>query len=88
MVDEYGVVMPESYVRKDRVEAAYRADSAAWEFFLASPENYRRIKADRIQHYHHTDREEYAQRLLAKFIHDCHAGKLQSGWSDFGRLEE
>lgn len=79
---------PGRFVFEDWVLDAIRADSAAWEFFLASPENYRRIKVDRIQHYHHTDREEYAQRLLAKFIHDCHAGKLQSGWSDFGRLEE
>ncbi len=33
MVDEYGVVMPESYVRKDRVEAAYRTPRRM-QFFL------------------------------------------------------
>ena len=31
-------------------------------------------------------REEYAQHLLSKFVCDCHSGKHQSGWSDFGRL--
>ena len=44
------------------------------------------IKVDRIQHYQHTDRSEYAQRTLRKFISDCHEGKMQGGWSDFGRL--
>ena len=42
---------------------------------------------DRIQHYRHTDRLDYALRTLAKFVQDCHDGKLQTGWSDFGRLE-
>ena len=50
------------------------------------PENYRRIKVDRIQHYYHTKREDYAFKTLRKFIDDCHNGKMQSGWSDFGRL--
>ena len=33
-------------------------------------------------------RPEYALRTLSKFIQDCHAARLQPGWSDFGRLEE
>ena len=67
---------------------AIKADKQAWKFFRSCPENYRRIKVDRIQHYQHTHRPEYAQRTLEKFIQDCHAGKLQPGWSDFGRLED
>lgn len=27
-----------------------------------------------------------ALKMLSKFVRDCHAGVLQSGWSDFGRL--
>ena len=65
---------------------AIKADPQAWEHYLSFPENYRRIKVDRIQHYQHTDRSEYAQRTLRKFISDCHEGRMQGGWSDFGRL--
>ena len=46
------------------------------------------IKIDRIQHYKNTDREEYGLAVLQRFIAACHAGKMQPGWSDFGRLEE
>ena len=78
---------PDHFVYEPWVTNAIRADAQAWAFYSSAPENYRRIKVDRIQHYHRTGREDYAQRLLAKFIADCHAGKLQGGWNDFGRLE-
>ena len=78
---------PDHFVYEPWVTDAIRADAQAWAFYLRCPENYRRIKVDRIQHYHRTGRDDYAQRLLAKFIADCHAGKLQGGWNDFGRLE-
>ena len=77
---------PSLFVFEDWVLDALRADDQAWAFFQSCPENYRRIKVDRIQHYHRTAREDYAQKLLAKFIQDCHDGKLQGGWCDFGRL--
>jgi len=76
------------FVFEDWVLDAIRADAQAWEFFQSCPENYLRIKVDRIQHYQHTARPDYARQTLEKFIRDCHAGKLQAGWSDFGRLEE
>ena len=79
---------PDRFVFEDWVIEAIKADPQAWAFFRAAPENYRRIKVDRIQHYRHTNRPEYADHTLKKFIQDCHDAKLQSGWSDFGRLEE
>ena len=79
---------PKRFVFEKWVLDAIKADKQAWKFFKSCPENYRRIKVDRIQHYHHTAREEYAQRTLEKFIQDCHDGRLQPGWSDFGRLED
>jgi hypothetical protein len=79
---------PGAFVFEDWVLDAIRADGPAWSFFQSCPENYRRIKVDRIQHYQHTGRPEYALRTLSKFIQDCHAARLQPGWSDFGRLEE
>lgn len=75
------------FVFEDWVTEAIQADSQAWTNFLSFPENYRRIKVDRIQHYMHTNRPEYALRTLQRFIKDCHDGKIQPGWSDFGRLE-
>ncbi len=78
---------PRRFVYEDWVMDAIKADKPAWKHYKAFPENYRRIKVDRIQHYQYTGRQEYAQKMLTKFIEDCHAGKLQSGWSDFGRLE-
>ena len=78
---------PSCFVFEDWVLEALRSDSLAWDFFLSSPENYRRIKVDRIQHYQRTGRSDYAFRLLDKFIRDCHDGLLQGGWSDFGRLD-
>ncbi|MBP5218229.1 MAG: thymidylate synthase [Bacteroidales bacterium] len=77
---------PAHFVFEDWVMDAIRADEAAWHHFLSFPENYRRIKVDRIQHYQHTDRPEYAAKALQKFIRDCHEGRMQAGWSDFGRL--
>lgn len=78
---------PRHFIFEDWVMDAIKADKPAWKHYKAFPENYRRIKIDRIQHYQHTGRQEYAQKMLTKFIQDCHAGKMQSGWSDFGRLE-
>jgi hypothetical protein len=79
---------PASFVFEDWVIEAIKADSEAWRHYQSFPENYRRIKVDRIQHYHHTGRPEYALRMLQNFIRDCREGKLSRGWSDFGRLEE
>ena len=78
---------PKHFVYEDWVLDAIKADKHAWRHYKTFPENYRRIKIDRIQHYQSTGRQEYAQKMLTKFIKDCHAGKMQSGWSDFGRLE-
>jgi len=79
---------PADFVFEDWVLDAIKADEQAWRHFQSFPETYRRIKIDRIQHYQHTARPEYAQYTLEKFIRDCHAGRLQPGWSDFGRLED
>lgn len=79
---------PDGFVFEDWVIDAIKADCQAWNNFLSFPENYRRIKVDRIQHYKHTNRQDYAQKTLQKFIKDCHEGKMQPGWSDFGRLEK
>ena len=76
---------PSKFVYEDWVINAIKADKQAWKNWLSFPENYRRIKVDRIQHYQHTNRPEYAQRTLQKLIQDTHNGKLQPGWSDFGR---
>ena len=70
------------WLRINRAEA----DKQAWKHWQSFPEVYKRIKADRIQHYQHTNRPEYAQKTLEKLIQDTHNGKLQSGWNDFGRL--
>ena len=78
---------PKRFVFEDWVIDAIKADRKAWKFYRSTPLVYRRIKVDRIQHYHHTGREDYAQKTLQKFIADCHDGKMQGGWSDFGRLE-
>lgn len=79
---------PGRFVFEDWVLDAIKADRQAWKNYNSFPENYRRIKVDRIQHYQQTNRPEYAQKTLQKFIQDCHDGKLQPGWNDFGRLEE
>ena len=77
---------PSHFVYEDWVIDAIKADKQAWKHYRSFPENYRRIKVDRIQHYYQTRREDYAFKTLRKFIDDCHNGKMQSGWSDFGRL--
>lgn len=77
---------PSLFIYEDWLIKAIKADKQAWMHWQSFPENYRRIKADRIQHYHRTGRQEYAEKNLNKLIQDCHDGKLQSGWSDFGRL--
>ena len=79
---------PSHFVYEDWVINAIKADKQAWKNYNTYPENYRRIKVDRIQHYYNTKREEYALKMLKKFIEDCHNGKMQTGWSDFGRLED
>ena len=77
---------PALFVFEDWLLNAIRADKQAWMHWQSFPETYKRIKADRIQHYQHTNRPEYAQKTLEKLIIDTHNGKLQSGWNDFGRL--
>lgn len=77
---------PDRFVFEEWVLDALKADSEAWENFNSFPIVYRRIKVDRIQHYMHTERPDEAHRTLSKFVSDCHAGKMQSGWSDFGKL--
>ena len=79
---------PALFVFEDWVLDAIKADREAWEHYLSFPDNYRRIKVDRIQHYMNTNRPEYARKALERFIQDCHAGKMQPGWSDFGRLDD
>lgn len=79
-------INPEHFVYEDWVIDAIKADKLAWKNYISFPENYKRIKIDRIQHYQRTNRQEYAQKILNKFIIDCHTGKIQTGWSDYGRL--
>ena len=77
---------PKHFVFEDWVLETIKADKMAWKNFNLFPENYRRIKIDRIQHYMHTHRPEYAQKVLQKFVLDCHSGRIQKGWDDFGRI--
>ena len=79
---------PARFVFEDWVLDALKADKAAWNFYRTTPANYRRIMVDRIQHYAHTQRPDYALRALQRFVEACQAGKLLPGWSDFGRLED
>ena len=79
---------PARFVFEDWVLDALKADKPTWNFYRTTPANYRRIMVDRIQHYHHTDRPDYALRALQRFIDACREGKLRPGWSDFGRLED
>ena len=76
---------PTRFVFEDWVLDAIKADEKAWTNYLAFPENYRRIRVDYIQHYKQTGRVEQAQKALQRFVSDCHAGKMQPGWDDFGR---
>ncbi len=78
---------PAKFVYEKWYLEAIKADKEAWANYKSFPENYRRIKADVIQHYFHTDREEYGRKVLNKFIQDCKKGKLQPGWDDNGRIK-
>ena len=78
---------PSHFVFEDWAIDAIRKDSVAWKNYLSFPENYRRIKLDRIQHYKNTARLEQAETALRNFIRDCRNGKMSPNWSDFGRLE-
>ena len=79
---------PEHFVFEDWVIGALEADPSVWKNFQLFPDNYKRIKVDRIQHYMHTNRPEYAMKTLEKFIDDTRKGIMQRGWSDNGRLED
>ena len=79
---------PAHFLFEDWVLDALKADKSAWKFYRTTPANYRRIMVDRIQHYAHTQRPDYAQKALQRFVEACRAGKLLPGWSDFGRLED
>ena len=78
---------PCRFVFEDRVLDSLKADEKAWANYTSFPETYRRIRVDYIQHYRQTGREEQAWKALRRFVQDCHAGKIQSGWDDFGRLK-
>lgn len=78
---------PSHFVFEDWAIDAIKKDREAWRNYLSFPENYRRIKLDRIQHYKNTARPEQAKTALRNFIRDCHNGKMSPNWSDFGRLE-
>ena len=75
------------FIFEDWVLDALKADETAWANYLSFPENFRRIRVDYIQHYRQTGREEQALKALQRFAQDCHAGKMQPGWDDFGRLK-
>ena len=79
---------PDLFVFEEWVLDALRADPQAWETYLSFPENYRRIRVDFIQHYRAAGREAEAQKALERFVRDCHNGKMQPGWDDFGRLKD
>ena len=78
---------PSLFVFEDWVLNAIKADEMAWANYSLFPETYRRIRVDYIQHYRQTGREEQAQKALRRFVADCRAGKMQSGWDDLGRLQ-
>ena len=78
---------PSLFVFEDWVLDAIKADEKAWEHYNSFPETYRRIRVDFIQGYRRTKREEEAERALQRFVQNCHDGKMQPGWDDFGRLE-
>ena len=78
---------PSRFVYEDWVMDAIKADEKAWANYITFPENYRRIRVDYIQHFRQTGREIQAQKALQRFVQDCRAGKMQSGWDDFGRLK-
>ena len=77
---------PASFIFEDWVLDAIQADEVAWTNYTSFPETYRRIRVDYIQHYRQTGRAEEAKKALQRFVKECRAGKMQSGWDDFGRL--
>lgn len=79
---------PDHFVFQEWFLDALKADSETWENYLGFPEVYKRIKADRIQHYMDTGRPEEAMKALRKFVEDTRNGKIQKGWSDGGKLLE
>ena len=79
---------PSRFVFEEWVLDAIKDDETAWANYLSFPETYRRIRVDYIQHFRQTGREEQALKALQRFVQDCHAGKMQPGWDDFGRLTE
>ena len=78
---------PSLFVFEDWVLDALKADEKAWANYNSFPETYRRIRVDFIQGYRQSGREEEAQSALRRFIQNCRAGKMLSGWDDFGRLK-
>ena len=77
---------PKHFIFEDWAINEIKADKQAWDNYISFPENYRRIKLDRIQHYRNTGRPEQADTALKNFIRDCHNGKMSPNWDDFGRL--
>lgn len=77
---------PDDFVFQQWLTDALKADKEVWRNFQSFPEVYKRIKADRIQHYMDTGRPEQAMKALENFIRDTKAGIIQRGWDDFGRL--
>ena len=77
---------PDLFVFEDWVLDAIKADTQAWTHYRSFPENYRRIRVDFIQHYRSSGREAAARQALDRFVRDCHNGRMQPGWDDFGRL--
>ena len=77
---------PEHFVFYDWVIEALKADSKTWNNYLSFPDAYKRIKIWRIQHYADTKRMDQAHKALRKFVEDTHNGRMQSGWSDGGKL--
>ena len=78
---------PLCFVFEEWVLDAIKTDKEAWANYISFPETYRRIRVDYIQHYRQTGREKEAQIALKRFLKDCHAGKMQPGWDDLGRLK-
>ena len=77
---------PEHFVFYDWVIDALKADSKTWNNYQSFPDAYKRIKIWRIQHYADTKRMDQAHKALRKFVEDTHNGRMQSGWSDGGKL--
>ena len=78
---------PSRFVFEDWVLDAIKADETSWANYSSFPDTYRRIRVDYIQHYRQSGRDEQAQKALQRFVQDCHNGKMQPGWDDFGRLK-